>query len=98
MPVPQPMLPSRTFFTFEVRTLFIISRLQGAAAYLTSTQAWMSITTLIKVIHLDPPSFPVCLDTITWCANVPLRNGVNAEEDTANRFTRSFSAWLLDWG
>ncbi|GIL44250.1 hypothetical protein Vafri_1768 [Volvox africanus] len=44
----------------------IQSLLQGAAAYLTSTQAWMSICMLIKVIHLDPPSFPVCLDTITW--------------------------------
>ncbi|EFJ51864.1 hypothetical protein VOLCADRAFT_87471 [Volvox carteri f. nagariensis] len=50
----------------------IQSLLQGAAAYLTSTQAWMSICTLIKVIHLDPPSFPVCLDTITWVCNETL--------------------------
>ncbi|GLC38754.1 hypothetical protein PLESTM_000772100 [Pleodorina starrii] len=44
----------------------IQSLLQGAAGYLTNQQAWISITGLIKVINLDPASFPVCLDTITW--------------------------------
>ncbi|KAG2488975.1 hypothetical protein HYH03_012417 [Edaphochlamys debaryana] len=44
----------------------IQSLLQGAAAYIHNQQAWMSICALIKVIHLDPASFPVCLDTITW--------------------------------
>jgi brefeldin A-resistance guanine nucleotide exchange factor 1 len=45
----------------------IQSLLQGAAAYIHNQQAWMSICALIKVIHLDPASYPVCLDTITWC-------------------------------
>ncbi|PNW80894.1 hypothetical protein CHLRE_07g334100v5 [Chlamydomonas reinhardtii] len=44
----------------------IQSLLQGAAAYIHNQQAWMSICALIKVIHLDPASYPVCLDTITW--------------------------------
>ncbi|GFR51100.1 hypothetical protein Agub_g13429 [Astrephomene gubernaculifera] len=46
--------------------LEIQSLLQGAAAYIHNQQAWMSICMLVKVIHLDPASFPVCLDTITW--------------------------------
>ncbi|KXZ43437.1 hypothetical protein GPECTOR_90g523 [Gonium pectorale] len=44
----------------------IQSLLQGAAPYIRSQQAWHSITGLIKVIHLDPASYPVCLDTIAW--------------------------------
>lgn len=51
----------------------IQSLLQGAAAYIHNQQAWMSICALIKVIHLDPASYPVCLDTITWCVCVCVR-------------------------
>lgn len=53
-------------FQVELPLLACTLALQGAAPYLRTQQVWVALTGLLKIIQYDPPSFPLCVDTLAW--------------------------------